>query len=498
VIPGGTRPGQPPRSRFVPLDELACYLHAPAEPNNVHIEVLVPGHLDERALRRAVGEAIAAAPRASGRMAAGSALRGRYLWEFPAVPDVDPVSRATWSDEDELAAVRNRFLAGAPSLRTSPPVRLLLAAGPEATCVLVNAHHAALDGISALELLRDIAARYQAIAGAPELALATPASLPVPASPARRPPPALADQVRGRSLARALRRYPVARIAPDRQARGGRDGHGVRLLLLPAVPRPASGVTVTDVLVAALIATVARWNAEHRRAGRAIAISVPVSVHGPGLPAVAGNQTRLVTVTVGPATAAAEPPVLLAEVSRQLIVTRQARPQGASAGILDAMPGWCPVALKRLAFRATLGTVGRVVCDTTMLSNLGNVTGPPWSRPGGPVRIAFSAPVHMPRGLAVSVVTADGQLQVAFRYRYALLDDTAAARFMEAFAATFEEFTTPPAPRERAAPDIEGDARGPAAGATQDPGLPGRQGLPHVLRRRGPAVQPAPAARLPD
>jgi NRPS condensation-like uncharacterized protein len=257
----------------------------------------------------------------------------------------------------------------------------------------------------------------------------------------------------------------------------------VRLLLLPAVPRPAYGATVTDVLVAALIATVARWNEAHRRAPRAIAISVPVSVHDPGLPTVAGNQTRMVTVTVGPGTAAAQPPALLAEVSRQLIATRQARPQGASAGVLDATPGWCPVALKRLAFRVALGTVGRVVCDTTMLSNLGNVTGPPWSGLGGPVRIAFSAPVHMPRGLAVSVVTADGQLQVAFRYRYALLDDTAAARFTETFAATLEEFTTPPAPRERAAPDIEGDARGPAGGATQDPGLPGRQGLSHVLRR---------------
>ena len=500
MIPGRTRPAQPPRSRFVPLDELACYLHAPAEPNNVHIEVLVPGHLDERALRQAVTAAIAAAPRASGRMAAGSALRGRYLWEFPAVPDVDPVSRTTWSDEDELVAVRNRFLADAPPLRTSPPVRLLLAAGPEATCVLMNAHHAALDGMSALGLLCDIAARYHAIAGTPELAPTVPASVrPVPIPPARRPPPSPIDRARGRSLARALRRYPVARIAADRQARGRRDGHGVRLLLLPVVPRPASGATVTDLLVAALIATVARWNAAHGRARRAIAISVPVSVHGPGLPAVAGNQTRLVTVTVGPRkAAAAQPPVLLAEVSRQLIATRQARPQGASAGVLDAMPGWCPVALKRLTFRATLATVGRVVCDTTMLSNLGNVTGPPWSRPGRPVRIAFSAPVHMPRGLAVSVVTADGQLQVAFRYRYALLDDTAANRFMETFAATFEEFTTPPAPRERAVPDTEGDARGPAGGATQDPGLPGRQGLPYVLRRRGPAVQPAPAARLPD
>jgi hypothetical protein len=472
VSPGAARPSSPPRPAFALLDELACYHHAPAEPNNVHIEALVPGQLDARALRQAVTGAIAAAPRASGRMAAGGALRCRYRWDFPAVLDVDPMSLATWSDEDELAAIRNRFLADAPPLRTSPPVRLLLATGPGESCVILNAHHAALDGMSSLGLLRDIAARYQAITGTPGPAPASPAPSASAASAARLP----ADQAPAgrrlwRSRVRALRRYPSARIAPNRECRSRRGGNGVRLLLLPAVPRPPSGATVTDVLVAALIATVAIWNAAHRRAPRVIAISVPVSVHGPGLPAVAGNRTRTVTVAVGPATAAGQPSALLAEVSRQLTAIRQARPQETSAGVLDAMPGWCPVVLKRLALRGALRTVGPVVCDTTMLSNLGNVTGPLWPGRGGPVRIAFSAPVHMPRGLAVSVVTADGQLQVAFRYLHALLDDAAAARLVEIFAAALDEFT-----------NVEGDAHGFAGRATGDPRLPGRQGRPAVPR----------------
>jgi hypothetical protein len=228
---------------------------------------------------------------------------------------------------------------------------------------------------------------------------------------------------------------------------------------------------VTDVLVAALISTVAIWNSAHRRAPRTIAISVPVSVHDPGLPTVAGNRTRTVTVTVGSETAAGRPSELLAEVSRQLTATRKARPQETSAGVLDGMPGWCPVILKRLALRVAVNTVGRVMIDTTMLSNLGNVTGAPWSGPGGTVRIAFSSSAHMPRGLAVSAVTADGQLQVAFRYLYAMLDDAAAARLAEIFAAALEEFT-----------DIEGDAHGPAGRATQDSCLPSRQGRPVVPR----------------
>jgi NRPS condensation-like uncharacterized protein len=475
VRPGAARAGQPPRPPFALLDELACYHHAPAEPNNVHIEALVPGDLDARALRQAVTGAIAAAPRASGRMAAGGALRFRYRWEFPAVLDVDPISRATWSDEDELAAIRNRFLADVPSLRTSPPVRLLLATGPGESCVILNAHHAALDGMSSLGLLRDIAARYQAITGTPGPGSASPvpsASAPPAERPARLPAKqAPADRGLRRSRTRALRRYPSARIAPDRERRGRRGGNGIRLLLLPAVPKPPSGATVTDVLVAALIATVAIWNAAHRRAPRVIAISVPASVHGPDLPAVAGNWTRNVTVAVGPETAVGQPSALLAEVSRQLTAIRQARPQETSAGVLDAMPGWCPVVLKRLALRGALRTVGPVVCDTTMLSNLGNVAGPLWPGRGGPVRIAFSAPVHMPRGLAVSVVTAEGQLQAAFRYLHALLDDAAAARLVEIFAAALDEFT-----------DVEGDAHGLARRATGDPRLPGRQGGPAVPR----------------
>ena len=50
---------------------------------------------------------------------------------------------------------------------------------------------------------------------------------------------------------------------------------------------------------------------------------------------------------------------------------------------------------------------------------------------------------------------------MAFRYRYALLDDTAAARFTETFAATIEEFATPPAPAPKRAPDAKTGPKSP-------------------------------------
>jgi len=58
--------------------------------------------------------------------------------------------------------------------------------------------------------------------------------------------------------------------------------------------------------------------------------------------------------------------------------------------------------------------------------------------------MALSGPAHMPRGVSVGAVTADGQLQLGFRYRYALFDDAAAARFVAAYAATLGELTSPP------------------------------------------------------
>jgi NRPS condensation-like uncharacterized protein len=579
-------PGRLPRSPFGLIDELNCYYDTPAEPNNIHLEVQMAGSLDDRALRQAVAGALAAAPRARGRMAAGGAFRRRYAWEFPPAPDVDPLSRATWSDEDELAAARVRFLASAPSLRASPPVRLLLASGPDASCVMLNAHHAAMDGMSSLELLRDIAARYRAIAGDPAcprpapaqpasstpassapasstptssaLASSVPASHVAPsgapgssapasggtpsgapassapagggpadgASPNSAPPstvplnttsPSLGAPSQGaplpgppaRARIRALLSYPVARIAPERERRERPDGYGLRLLPVPGIPR-APGATVNDTLIAALIATISRWNAAHRPAPgvktgaitdvktgaitRAIRITVPVNVRDPGLRGVAGNHSRIATVTADPRTAAGDLSALLAEVTRQTSALRQAPRRRASAGTLGRAPGWCPVALKRLAVRFALRAIGRVVCDTCMLTNLGNVADPPWSGYHGPVRMSLSGPAHMPRGLSVAALTADGQLRLGFRYRYALFDDAAAARFTAAFAAALAELTSGTGPPRRE----EGDTSGSARGAAQDSRLPGRQRLPHVLRRREPAVQPAPEARLPD
>ena len=295
-------------------DELSCYYDTPAEPCNVHVEVRVPGHLDEPALRRAAHAALAAQPRAVARRAQGGRWQRRYAWELPAHLDTDPVSAATWTDEGDLAQQRMRFLAAAPPLEQSPPLRLLLAAGPGEARVILNAHHAALDGISCLELLRAVAAHYPAAGdiGAPGpragAMLAAPiparptdpdatgtcsavqATSPAPGSHGGAPGPAARFHDPGLKLAwRGTGRWvggfspgswkvsgsqrpdragrpgllprPAARIAADRRAGPGRpepnprSGYGFKLVTFPRVPAfPEAGreprVTVNDLLIA--------------------------------------------------------------------------------------------------------------------------------------------------------------------------------------------------------------------------------------------------------
>jgi NRPS condensation-like uncharacterized protein len=148
-----------PRQPFDVLDELACYHDSPAEPINVHIELWLPGHVDAARLSEAVSTVLADQPRTRVRRTAGT-WRRWFTWEFPATVDVDPVSVTTWRSEEELNSARVRFLSVAPPLDRSPPFRILLACGPDRDSLILNAHHAAVDGRSCLRLLRLIADRY--------------------------------------------------------------------------------------------------------------------------------------------------------------------------------------------------------------------------------------------------------------------------------------------------------------------------------------------------
>ena len=428
------------RTPFGIADELSCYYDAPAEPCNVHVEVRVPGNLDARALRDATAAALATQPRALVRRAPGAWWQ-RYAWEVPEQPDCDPVTTAAWAGEDELARVRARFLSAAPALRSSPPLRILLAAGPDEDRVILNAHHAALDGLSSLELLRSIAGHY------PGGAAADPPAHPDP--PREVPPAQPAGLARG--VPERARQGRATRIAADRAPgrAAGLPGYGFVLLPGRAVPaghRPGGG-TVNDVLIAGLVLAIARWNSTHGRPSGLIRITMPVNARPQGQAGAAGNLSRLTTVSV-PAPPDGSDPAdpadldgLVAGVAAQTRpAKRQAGPQvdPASRALAAA---WWPPAAKRGLLRLALRTAGPLLCDTSLVSNLG-VVGPPRFGAATVTDMWFSTSAHMPRGLSVGAVTLGGRLHLCLRYRHALFSEPAAARFAETYSAALSDITS--------------------------------------------------------
>ncbi len=452
-------PGQAeplPRAPFGTADELSCYYDAPAEPCNVHIELRVPGHLEEPALHRATEAALAERPRARARRARGGWWRRGYAWEVPRHPDHDPLSCTTWADEGELAQRRMQFLAASPPLDSSPPVRLLLAAGPGEDCLILNAHHAALDGISCLELLRGIARHYQGAAGPSTVAA------PVPALPST-DGVALVPEGAGRA-ARAWRPNalprPAARIAAEvipspgsRPAGHDRSGYGFRLITCERVPSVRRTglephVTVNDLLIAALIVAIGRWNAAHGRSSGRIRITMPVNSRAPGQDDAAGNLSRLTAVTARPAPGGDVRP-LIAEVAAQTLTAKnRPGPQVDPLSAALAAP-WCPAAVRHRLLRLALRTAGPLICDTSLVSNLGIVADPPRFGPALATHIWFSTSAHMPRGLSVGAVTLGGKLHLCLRYRHALFSEPAAARFADVYAAALSDITSREAESDR-------------------------------------------------
>ena len=436
------------------MDELNCYFDSPAEPNNVHVEIWLPGYLDPDGLRDAVTAMLADQPRAGARRADRGWWRRGYAWEFPSQADVDPVSTACWRTHADLDLARARFLATAPPLDRSPPFRLLLARGPGRDSLILNAHHAAFDGRSCLRLLRLIADRYGVgrPAGPDRTDLyRAPSGLPGRPQPpgqqasGTRPP---TNQLPGNhSPVRRFRPrvWRTARIA-SRHASSRRPrrapGYGFALLGWPGVPAvPPSenepGVTVNDLLIAALIRAIMRWNASaHRQPGR-VRISMPVDVRPPGRGDELGNLTRLCTVAADPLSTAAVTAVVASQ-------TRRAKHQSgppvspAQAAVARAP---LPTSVKRRLVRLAVRCLGRLECDTSLLSNLGNITDAPRFGVLAPARMWFSTSAHMPRGLSVGAITVDGQLQLCFRYRNALFDAAAANDFATEYAAALATLT---------------------------------------------------------
>ena len=413
-------------TRFAVADELTCYYDRPAEPANVHVEARVSGALDESLVRAAVAAVLAAEPGLRARRAATGSWRRSYFWEYPTVVDVDPVQVLSYADEAELTGHRSAFLSQSPPLRSSPPLRFLLATGPAGDALILNAHHACFDGLSALRLLRCIANEYcvadqYSAAGegteilAPPAAVVRPADLADGQVPPPRARPGRITRVAGETDSRGAPGYGTVQVAWD--GLGAVTGY-----------LRSAGSSVNDLLVAALIVTIGEWNASHAARSGLVQITMPV---GEPAQASAGgewaNRSRLTRVTARPALGDTVTD-LLSGVAAQ---TRYAKAH--AGGQVDVMSSALtfapvPVGIKRWSLRGALRVAGAICCDTSLISNLGSIRTIRFGT-AGDAHVWFSTSAHMPRGLSVGAVTTDGRLRLTFRYRRALFSPSAAAAF---------------------------------------------------------------------
>src|SRR5215475_5727201 len=96
--------------RFAVADELTCYYDRPAEPANVHLEVMVPGRLDPAAVNASVAAVLASQPRIMA-IRRPARWRSGYHWEFPVPLGTEPVLAASYAGQEDLDRRRNAFLS---------------------------------------------------------------------------------------------------------------------------------------------------------------------------------------------------------------------------------------------------------------------------------------------------------------------------------------------------------------------------------------------------
>ncbi|MFI6853115.1 condensation protein [Streptomyces sp. NPDC050416] len=440
----------PVRIPFPVVDEVSRHCLQEQEPETVHIEVHLPGPVDQTRLRKAFTEALHRHPRILMREARGPWYRRRYEWELTPEPDVEVVT-FTPPGPRALQDARTRALTESPPLSMSPPIRLEVvgsvagsrAAGAapdppraaprqggrapqpaqdthtgtaQGTVLFLTINHTALDGPACLRILATAAELYGGRDNAP-------------AAPPTRTPQALQDPPD----------TPTTWSPPARVAPGTPDpspGNGMLVTELPLPHRPkGSPYTVNDQLMVTTALTITHWNREHGARPRPLRITMPVDDRPRDTTMPIGNGTRLVEVPF--ASDELDHPDMSALLRRTAERTRALkslhRPQLGHGAALLTTP-WAPVAARAALTRA-LRRAAAPWTSTTLLSNIGRIPYPLdfGEETGRAHAVWFSAPARMPRGLTVTTASTAGRLHLALRWSRALLSHGDGAHLRDLF-----------------------------------------------------------------
>lgn len=414
------------------LDELYLHLDREQEPWSVHLEIRVEGRIDGARLQEAVRRAALAHPIARASLAGTRATDVHYRWEIAAELTSVELEEIDCAGPAELARARERLLSSTPRLDSPGPFSLLLAHARGGDTLVMNLHHAAGDGLSALALMGSIARAYADEEEPPGTVDPLEARDLGPIAG----PGSLKERIsRGRAAVDYVTRgvSTPARVAPQ----GARDRPGYGFELLSFAPREldqimalrAGGATVNDVLLAGLAVTVRRWNDQHDAGTGAVYLMMPVNLR----PAqwrfeVMGNFASYVSVRLP----SDELTTMRSAIRAATASTRRIKDERISGLVLDmfALPATLPTGLKQ-RMQGLIPLTGNVIVDTAALSNLGRIPPAPAFGDAGKVRaVWFSPPGRMPLGTSLGAATLGRRLFLTLRYRHALFDADAASAFL--------------------------------------------------------------------
>ena len=427
----------PDREPLGVLDEAILHLDSPSEPWSIHVELWFQGRLDETRLRESLATALKHHPAARATLATVSTGRHRYEWRTAPLPDVDPLDVVHGDGDRSLVAAREELQSRPIPLEASPPLRMRLHRHRGRDVLMLNLHHAAGDGMAALALLQSIARAYS---GRPEIVPT------LPRGPVARP--LSRDQLRAVAAELGEAARPSARIAPD----GGRErpGYAFHLLRLDTArtqalrDRRREGVTVNDLLMAALHLSVARWNADHGRPARRVSVLMPVNLRsrrrgGEGF----GNFTFMVPVSTL-ARDRASASTAVDAISRRTRTIKEQHTPAAVVNFLQRLRSLPPGARRAIARQVGCESL----MPTALLSNLGVMEHDLDFGPGAghPVHAWFSPPAMMPLGLAIGAVTVGEQLHITLRARHPLMGPDALARFAASYEGALDALLNVDAP----------------------------------------------------
>lgn len=417
------------------IEESVHHIESEFQPWNIQAELETTARIDLDRLAEAAATACAVHPIAGARKRPSDLVDTRFEWEIPddtyevEVGEIDGQGR-------DLVEIQNQLYYRQFDLTEEPPFRLLVVRGEGldgGDRLLVSVNHVAADGVATLRLAQAICEAYRG-------------DEPMQDSVTFQESRAMLDDLRPSSLDDGLnvvdsaaRHLQNVVDSPTRIARvGGTDEHGWRFarrkldaeLTARLIGDRPDGVSVNDVLQAALHMAIEEWNEDHGSSARKISVMMPVNLRPDDwFYQVAGMYSMFESVEtrsrdrVDHVTAARE----IGEQTDDLTDRDRA---SALYKMLEMLPPGTPVELKRQLPRLLRGP-GRRLLDTAMLSNLGRIPAMPSLEEDAEERPWFSPPAWRGTPVSIGVATFQGEVNMSFRYLRSQFSEDAGEAFAD-------------------------------------------------------------------